>query len=83
MTKSSQELQMWESDETLGFPLRKYLETKLASAKIDKDEFILSEYFDALDVEDSYHLGELNGEIGALEGLLKDFPLLNFVKKGE
>jgi hypothetical protein len=63
--------------------LRKYLETKLASAKIDKDELILSEYFDALDVEDSYQLGQLNGEIGALEELLKDFPLLNFVKKGE
>lgn len=63
--------------------LRKYLETKLASAKIDKDELILSEYFDAYDVEDSYHLGELNGEIGALEELLKDSPLLNFIKKGE
>jgi len=63
--------------------LRKRLKTKLASAKIDKDELILSEYFDALDVEDSYQLGQLNGEIGALEELLKDFPLLNFVKKGE
>ena len=83
MTKSSQELQMWETDETLRFSLRKRLETKLASAKIDKDELILSEYFDAFDVEDSYQLGQLNGEIGALEGLLKDFPLLNFEKKGE
>jgi len=63
--------------------LRKYLETKLASAKIDKEELVLSEYFDAYDVEDSYHLGELNGEIGALEELLKDSPLLNFIKKGE
>ena len=61
--------------------IQKRIERILASAKMKKVQLINSEDFDALDNEDSYQLGELNGVIGTLEELLILMP--NFKKKGE
>ena len=52
--------------------IQKRIERILASAKMKKVQLINSEDFDALDNEDSYQLGELNGVIGTLEELLND-----------